>query len=557
MTVEEKNRMKVGILLLCHDAPAHIAARLDSPFFRHADVKVYLHYDGKRSEADFAALGAALSGRNIQLLTDRIESQWGDYSLVEATQRLMQAALADTGFIPDYLALISGSCLPIHPFASLQEFLRRRRGIDFIEAHDISKGPWVKGGLEEERYRYYFPFNFQTQRRWFDLNVKLERILKVRRKIPDGLKIHFGSQWFCLTRETAAKVIARLAQPDMAVFFRKSWIPDEFAIHSLVAAEQQPALIAGHNLTYYEFDENGLPLVLENGHFEHLLRQPFFFARKIAPDAATLVDQLKDHIGQIEYDLSYFERVGTPTADYQRFIAIAAKLHNVRSRVANNKDRFRGAMDGNRRPYYVLYSTSMHYLQKLLKSARGERRLPIFDMLFDPEKLIPARERASFYGLQASDVYRRDYDPLAFLHELVNADPEHPLTFGLDPAIDIWVRNFIVWDPNATLINCDPSFAHRTLASLHDMTEAHLANQIQQTLNAAAQRTWLPREHFRKVMKEGKHTCRFISLFDIPVETPNPVLHALRNAADKIDATPFFPPEADTTIPAVENVKPS
>src|SRR5205085_1784291 len=102
------------------------------------------------------------------------------------------------------------------------------------------------GGLEQERFEYFFPFNFQTRRAWFERATALQRALGVRRRLPADLKPHFGSQWFCLRRATAADVVAMLRRPEIARFLASTWIPDEFAIQSVVAALRPVSEIAGH-----------------------------------------------------------------------------------------------------------------------------------------------------------------------------------------------------------------------------------------------------------------------------------------------------------------------
>src|SRR4051812_35177459 len=173
--------MRIAVLLLCHEAPDVIARRLGSAFYRSPDVKVYIHHDRKSPHHDRAAFEAALpEGVQWQWLADALHCRWGEYSLVEATLRLMRAALADTGFAADHLLHASGTCRPIRPLASLQAFLRERPDVDFIQAHDISRSRWTKGGLERERFEWWFPFNFVTQHRWFELANRLQAMLGVR-----------------------------------------------------------------------------------------------------------------------------------------------------------------------------------------------------------------------------------------------------------------------------------------------------------------------------------------------------------------------------------------
>lgn len=534
--------MKIAVLMLCHESPARLAPRLASPFYRSADVKLYLHYDGRQGADALAQLERAVpSGVSAQFLRERVACGWGDFSLVDATHRLMKAALADTAFAADYLMLVSGSCTPVRPLASLQEYLRRRRGMDFIQAVDVQHRSWVKGGLEHERYHYWFPFNFRTHRRAFEAATRWQRRLGVRRAVPDGLRIHFGSQWFALTRETAGRVAARLDDPTLREFFTRSWIPDEFAVQTLVAAEQRPALIAGHHLTYYEFDGQGRPLVLDNGHAGHLARQPFFFARKIAPQAAALQRQIDERVAGVEEDLSYFNHVGRPTNDYQRFLAHALTIKAARATVGSSQDTWRGFMDFNRRPYYVLHASSRSYLLALLAAARDTRPdLPLLDFVFDPAALVPAAGRGPVRGVQAGMRARRDYDPGAFLYELANLDADCPTAFALDAGVPSWTREFVLWDANATLVHCDPpglGKLQRAEAALRALNAATDGAVFAATLEAAQSPKWLPQEHFAAAVAEKQPACQSWALADLARERPgDPVLVALASAAAQVDA---------------------
>ncbi|MCA0177121.1 MAG: beta-1,6-N-acetylglucosaminyltransferase [Proteobacteria bacterium] len=539
--------MKIAIMLLCHDAPLRVVKTLATPFYDSPDVKLYVHYDARRSADEAARLQAALAtpGRQVQMLGERLRCAWGSYSLVQATQRLMQTVLADTGFAADYLLLISGSCVPIRPLASLQAFLRRRQGMDFIEAVDASRRRWVKDGLEHERYQFYFPFNYQTQRRWFEWFTAAQRRLGVHRATPAGLRIHLGSQWFCLTRATAAAVCAQLERRDLQAFFAHAWIPDELAIQTLVAAHRPAAFIAGHSLTYGEFDHRGQPLELDNGHLVHLLRQPYFFARKISPHASQLRDELIAHVGSTEADFSYFDHVGQPTAHYQTQVARALTAPALRSRVGALCSANRpSVMALSQRPYYVLHATSAGYLLALTRAARRiDPALPIFDFLFEPSSLIPAAEHGPWFGLQSSMCARRDYDPAGFLHEAVHASAVAPAAFALDAARPSWVREYCVTDPHATIVDCDPPGLGKMQLAEAALSEARSYSDptlLSRTVQAAHGSQRLPQQHFEQVREGGKHDSHFMLLYGIPDESPNAMLRALKAAMQQVPVADHY-----------------
>lgn len=536
--------MKVAVLVLCHESPALLAQRFGMSFFRSDAVKVYVHYDANRSADRLAALKTALPGEvQFQVLDNRVACAWGEYSLVEATRRLMQAATSDRSFDADYLLLCSGSCVPMRPLASLLIFLEQHRGTDFIQAHDIARGPWVKDGLEEERYRYYFPLNFLKRKRLFDQLTNWQRAMKVHRKVPHDLRIHFGSQWFCIGRDTATQVVAQFALPGLAEFFRHSWIPDEFAIQTLVAAVQTPERIAGFGLTYYEFDKEGRPLILDNGHEDHLARQPFFIARKVAPEAKQLLAHLEGVAQQPETDLAYFASVGTPTVDYQRFLADAILRKSSRAHVGNIADEWRGPMDTNRRRYYVLLGSSRSHMMAVLQAASRSANLPIFCMPFARPNGVIAPVGGAAYGFGAEDGPRRDYDPGAYLFELANADPSTPALFGVDGAQLGWVRDFLPWDSHATLVDCDPdglSLEQRAVAAMSEAGDARDGELIHDTLAAALSGSILPRDLFRFAQAESMRRCHLLRLCDVAEDWGDPTFRAVHAAWSSIHAMAYF-----------------
>lgn len=529
---------KIAILLLCHEAPRQVAKRLSAPFFQSKDVKVYLHYDAQRPQAKLDELEQALPQTlQHQSLRSRVKCRWGEYSLVDATHRLMQAAVEDAEFKATHLVLMSASCVPMRPLSSLQAYLVRHPGMDFIQAQDISQKRWVKDGLEAERYRYYFPFNYITQKTLFERFTALQRDLKVARRKPDDLSIHFGSQWFCLTRETAEEVSRELSRPELQRFFRHSWIPDEFAIQTLVAKVRKPSQIAGFNLTYYEFDERGRPLILDNGHFGHLMRQPFFFARKLAAEASQLNRQIEEYTQQPESDLSYFDSVGSATIDYQRHLILATTRKHLRSSLGSTKDMWRGPMDSNARDYYVVHASSRRWLVQLMRAARltSGSVLPLFDLPFDEFRPEWA-EQPNYFGLGRQDRYRRDHDPSAYLYEMVHCHPNQPAAFGLDLRRGGWIRDFVRWDSNATLVNCDPwtTREQRAATALDELTSARDAELVKATMHAMSTGGPLPDDHADQI-RSSDHACQFVTLRDLGDQVGDATLLALRNAMQMLD----------------------
>ncbi|NNJ67771.1 MAG: glycosyl transferase, partial [Boseongicola sp.] len=191
--------MSVGFVMMAHaalDRAAQVALHLADQ-----GCPVVIHVD-KRADPDaFFDLVRRVSGQPRIHLAPRIACDWGRFSLVEASRSASAYLLAHAPEVR-HVYLISGACLPIRPVSELIAHLDAHPDTDFIESVTIEDVTWTKGGLSEERFTLTFPFAWKRQRRLFDLWVEAQRRVRFRRKTPEGIKPHMGSQWWCLTRKT-------------------------------------------------------------------------------------------------------------------------------------------------------------------------------------------------------------------------------------------------------------------------------------------------------------------------------------------------------------------
>jgi hypothetical protein len=282
----DQDRVRIAYLLLAHEPPAAVAERVREILAYDPDGTVVVHYDAAAPAAAFEALRAAVGdGPRVRLLSERVASGWGQFGLAEAALNGLRRLRAD-GAALDAVHLLSVSCAPIRSIGSFKAHLAAHRDTDFIE----SEGPeWIIGGLREERWTLHHPFNERKYRWWFNRAVELQRLLGVKRRPPDGIEVRFGSQWWTLSWSTCAALLAYLDErPEVVRFFRTVWIPDECFFQSLVPHVRPEAARPGHNLTFYQFTNQGKPVVFHDDHADLLARLPFFFARKISPRAERL-----------------------------------------------------------------------------------------------------------------------------------------------------------------------------------------------------------------------------------------------------------------------------
>lgn len=444
--------IKIGFILLCHEQPSHIEKLLKLPFFRSPDVKLYVHFDANASIYQYRDLALQeLSLDNVNVLDDRVVCRWGEYSLVDATLRAIEYGLDDKHFRADYFYLISGSCFPIKPLSSLQKFLLNNPFYDFIEAVDPAIGKWAVGGHELERVRRHYPFNFQKQRLRFEAFTKFQKLLKISRRMPEGFKLRFGSQWFCIRRESAVDVTEYLRQDRIRKFLKHSWIPDEFAIQSAIATVGDEHEISKETLTYYEFRSDGKPLILYDDHERHLLRQPHFFARKRSQRADLLLEAFSQATPTDHRPRSRVSKSMTPTGHFR----LHQKLLSGSSAIGNVKSETYNPMDLNRKDYWVVTGTSRDYIRAVMRTIRSWRQHCAYDYLFDKNMLVPAHERSSFEGFSEKDLARRNYNPRSFLYEVVQNN-DHNVLFALDPTDIPEVIEHVRRDRRARVIVVEP-----------------------------------------------------------------------------------------------------
>ena len=283
----------VGVIMLVHTALGRAVqvarhwARAGCPLVIHADRAV--------PPGAYARLQAALADLPDVRFSRRFRCEWGTWGIVAATQAASELMLKE---FPDvrHVYLASGACLPLRPVGELSDYLAERPRTDFIESATTAEVPWTVGGLHEERFTLSFPFSWKRQRFLFDSYVALQRRTGRRRRLPEGIVPHLGSQWWCLTRDTLAAILSDPNRPGYDRYFRRVWIPDESYFQTLARLHSHE--IESRSLTLSKFDFKGKPHVFYDDHLELLRRSDCFVARKIWPRADLLYETFLGHAGR-------------------------------------------------------------------------------------------------------------------------------------------------------------------------------------------------------------------------------------------------------------------
>jgi len=286
----------VGIIMLVHNTLGR--AEQVARHWSSAGCPVVIHVDGKVDRNTYNTFVDAVSDLPDVRFSARHRCEWGAWGIVAASQSASELMLAE---FPDvrHVYLSSGSCLPLRPVQELVDYLAARPRTDFIESATTADVPWTVGGLDEERFTLSFPFSWKKNKYLFDRWVNIQRKFGRKRKLPNGIVPHMGSQWWCLTRQTLSAI---LEDPDRGLYdryFKRVWIPDESYFQSL--ARLYSTSIESRSLTLSKFDFQGKPHIFYDDHLQLLRRSDCFVARKIWPHANRLYDGfLNDPAGMMK-----------------------------------------------------------------------------------------------------------------------------------------------------------------------------------------------------------------------------------------------------------------
>ncbi|MBN2630916.1 MAG: glycosyl transferase [Rhodobacteraceae bacterium] len=434
--------MSVGFVMLCHtalDRAAQVArhwAERNCPVVIHVDRRVAAHACAKLT-AGLADLGKVrFSGRQA--------CEWGTWGIVAASQEAATVMLRDFPEVR-HVYLASGSCLPLRPVDELRAYLDGRPTTDFIESVTTEDVCWTIGGLDYERFTLRFPFSWRKQRWWFDTYVKLQRMVRYRRKIPAELVPHLGSQWWCLTRRTLSAILEHPERAAIDRYFQKVWIPDESYFQTLV--RQVSGSVESRSLTLSKFDFQGKPHIFYDDHLQLLRRSDCFVARKIWPDAAKL------YAAFLSDDASRQAAAEPNPGKIDRLFAKAVERRIKGRPGLYMQSRFPNEHHENGRtagPYSVFcgFADVFENFEIWLTKASGTR---VHGHLFAPDRVHFAGGESVYNGAMSDSAAIRDHNPKSFLTNLIWNTRGERQCFQFGPTDTQQLDWFMAMDSNAQI----------------------------------------------------------------------------------------------------------
>jgi len=434
--------MTLGVVMLVHTA--FDRAEQVIRHWTSAGCPVVIHVDRIVQRRQFSVFQAALSDLPNVRFCERFRCEWGTWGIVAATQAGSEMMLAQ---FPDvrHVYLASGSCLPLRPVRELIRYLGARPLTDFIESATTADVPWTVGGLDEERFTLRFPFSWRRHRRLFDRYVNFQRRIKFRRKIPEGIIPHMGSQWWCLTRRTLSAILQDPRRAEFDRYFSKVWIPDESYFQSLVRLYGTD--VQSRSLTLSKFDFQGKPHIFYDDHLQLLRRSDCFVARKIWPHADKLYRTF------LSGDPSAQTAAEPNPGKIDRLFSKAVERRTKGRPGLYMQSRFPHENWENGKtaaPYSVFegFADLFENFESWLGRVAGSR---VHGHLFAPDRVAFAGGEAIFNGALSDSATLRDYNPKSFLTSLIWNTRGERQCFQFGPGDKQDITWFMATDPNAQI----------------------------------------------------------------------------------------------------------
>lgn len=231
----------IAYLILAHTDPQQLARLTRALNYKS---RIFVHLDAKSNLDEY--LNQDLP-ENVSFLEDRVRVSWAAYSQVEATLRMMRAAL-DSGHDFSHLVMLSGLDYPIKPISSLHAFLNQNKGRELIKFVDASVSPEYP-----VFYEHYWFLERNTWLRPASLDRAIRhgfgRVLRqfIRKPQPIGMTCCWGSAYWALTPACSRFILDFVdSNPTFIRWAKSSFAVDEHFFNTIVAHSRFMELSEGY-----------------------------------------------------------------------------------------------------------------------------------------------------------------------------------------------------------------------------------------------------------------------------------------------------------------------
>jgi len=188
---------------------------------------VYLHIDKK---SEMPRWIAEQSDSKINVLQNRIDVRWGDYSQVRVEMLLFDAAYKDGPY--QYYHLLSGVDLPIKPMSVLLDFFDSHKGMEFVG--------FVFNFAPQRITKFHFlTRHYRNKNKWIAMAYYIVRgimerfvRLTIGERSIEGIKLAKGCNWVSITNDFCGYLLSK--SKFIESHFKHTFGADEFFVHTIL-----------------------------------------------------------------------------------------------------------------------------------------------------------------------------------------------------------------------------------------------------------------------------------------------------------------------------------
>nr|XP_040133243.1 xylosyltransferase 1 isoform X1 [Ictidomys tridecemlineatus] len=302
------NPVRIAYVLVVHGRASRQLQRMFKAIY-HKDHFYYIHVDKRSNYLHRQVLQFAGQYGNVRVTPWRMATIWGGASLLATYLQSMRDLLEMTDWPWDFFINLSAADYPIRTNDQLVAFLSRYRDMNFLKSHGRDNARFIrKQGLD---------------RLFLECDAHMWRLGD--RRIPEGISVDGGSDWFLLNRKFVEYVTFSTDDlvTKMKQFYAYTLLPAESFFHTVLENSPHCDTMVDNNLRVTNWNRK-LGCKCQYKHIVdwcgcspndfkpqdfHRFQQtarPTFFARKFE----AVVNQ--EIIGQLDYYLYGNYPAGTP-----------------------------------------------------------------------------------------------------------------------------------------------------------------------------------------------------------------------------------------------------
>lgn len=277
--------MKQAFLIFVHRDPDYVEKLINS--LNSDRSNIYVHID-KKSESLFSSFFTKVKDYpNVHIFSE-IHNNYLGIGIVQSIVFLIKESLKNEE--NGYFHILSGQDLLIKPINDLLDFFEENRNKCYLKHYLLPYEGWSNGGLE--RYTYYCLNDilncdskhiFNQRLNWYF--VKIQSVLKIKRKPLPYTELYGGSAWWSMNRDASIVLNDFFAIEENWKYIKYTHIPDEMIFHTVLLNSHLRGSIVNDHLRYIDWSINNgshpKTLLLED--YDKLKNSNSFICRKVDP----------------------------------------------------------------------------------------------------------------------------------------------------------------------------------------------------------------------------------------------------------------------------------